>query len=99
MTLTSPDPEYREELKKITGILSTLGEKEKFFFVDEFGPFAVKIQGGRLLVKRGEVKTYPQMQVSKGKLICTALQRMLRSSKSRRNELILLMYHIISYNL
>lgn len=71
-TLTSPDPDYREKLKKITGILSTLGEREKFFSVDEFGPFAVKIQGGRALVKKGEVRTYPQMQVSKGKLICTA---------------------------
>jgi transposase len=70
--LTSPDPNYREKLQKITNILSNLTEKEKFFSVDEFGPFAIKIQGGRSIVKKGEVKTYPQWQKSKGCLICTA---------------------------
>lgn len=70
--LTSPDPKYREKLGVITGILSKLGQKEKFFSVDEFGPFSVKIQGGRSYVKKGEIKTYPQRQFSKGKLICTA---------------------------
>jgi hypothetical protein len=70
--LTSPDPRYREKLAVITGILSQLGPKEKFFSVDEFGPFSVRIQGGRSYVKKGEFKTYPQRQFSKGKLICTA---------------------------
>ncbi len=71
-TLTSPDPLYREKLQKITTILSNLGAKEKFFSVDEFGPFAVKMKGGRVLVKKGENRTYPQFQKSKGCLICTA---------------------------
>lgn len=71
-TLTSPDPLYREKLQKITAILSNLGEKEKFFSVDEYGPFAVKRKGGRSLVKNGETLTYPQFQKSKGCLICTA---------------------------
>jgi transposase len=70
--LTSPDPQYREKLSVITGILSRLGPKEKFFSVDEFGPFSVRIQGGRSYVKKGETKTFPQRQFSKGRLICTA---------------------------
>jgi len=44
--LTSTDPLYREKLKEITRILQSLKPKEKFFSIDEFGPFAVKIQGG-----------------------------------------------------
>lgn len=70
--LTSPDPLYREKLAKITDILSNLGPKEKFFSVDEFGPFAIKRKGGRSLVKREERNTYPQWQRTKGSLICTA---------------------------
>jgi transposase len=70
--LTSPDPDYHEKLIKITNILSHLREKEKFFSIDEYGPFSVKIQGGKALTKKGDVRTYPQYQKSKGKLICTA---------------------------
>ena len=49
--LTSKDPNYREKLNKITGILSNLGEKERFFSIDEFGPLAIKLQGGKALVQ------------------------------------------------
>lgn len=70
--LTSNDPHYREKLENITHILSHLGPKEKFFSVDEYGPFAVKIRGGRSLVGPGEIKTIPQIQESKGSLIFTA---------------------------
>lgn len=70
--LTSPDPDFRIKMDHIKNILSNLGPKEKFFSVDEFGPFAVKIKGGRSLVKRGERKTFPQIQKSKGFTICTA---------------------------
>ncbi|MDB5129792.1 IS630 family transposase [Mucilaginibacter sp.] len=70
--LTSPDPDFREKLSHIQSILQDLGPKEKFFSVDEYGPFSVKMKGGRALVKRGESKTYPQHQKSKGCLICTA---------------------------
>lgn len=70
--LTSPDPDFREKLSHIQSILQHLGSKEKFFSVDEYGPFSVKMKGGRALVKRGESKTYPQHQKSKGCLICTA---------------------------
>ena len=71
-TLTSPDPDFREKLDAIKIILSNLKEDEKFFSVDEYGPFSVKIKGGRSIVKKGERKTYPQRQKSKGFLICTA---------------------------
>ena len=71
-TLTSPDPLYREKLSKITEILANLKPNEKFFSVDEFGPFAIKLKGGRSLVHKDEIKTYPQWQKSKGCLICTA---------------------------
>ena len=70
--LTSTDPNYRDKLQKITQILSNLGPKDKFFSIDEFGPFSVKIQGGRSLMPPGEVRTIPQWQKSKGKLIMTA---------------------------
>jgi transposase len=70
--LTSTDPKYKEKLKEITRILSNLGPKEKFFSVDEFGPFSVKIQGGRSLTPPGQTRTFPQYQKSKGSLIITA---------------------------
>lgn len=70
--LTSNDPNYQKKLEKVTAILSNLGPKEKFFSVDEYGPFAVKMQGGKSLVGPGEIKTIPQHQKSKGSLIFTA---------------------------
>ena len=70
--LTSPDPDYRMKLQAITEILRNLKPDERFFSVDEFGPFAVKIQGGRSLVGPGEIRTVPQRQKSKGSLIVTA---------------------------
>jgi len=70
--LTSPDPEYRTKLKRITAILSRLGAKEKFFSIDEFGPCAVKRRGGVALVPGDQIRTIPQRQQSKGSLICTA---------------------------
>ena len=70
--LTSNDPQYREKLAHLTHILSHLGPKEKIFSVDEYGPFAIKLRGGKSLVGPGEVKTIPQIQQSKGSLIFTA---------------------------
>jgi transposase-like protein len=45
--LTSNDPHYKDKLRKLTSILSRLGPEERFFSIDEFGPFAVKKRGGR----------------------------------------------------
>lgn len=70
--LTSNDPLYREKLKEITAILSNLNPKEKFFSIDEFGPFAIKIHGGRSWTAPGDHKIIPQWQKSKGSLIITA---------------------------
>jgi transposase len=74
--LTSNDPNYRQKLQAITDILQNLKPDEKFFSVDEFGPFAIKIQGGRSLVKIGEIRTVPQFQNSKGTLTVTAALEM-----------------------
>jgi hypothetical protein len=70
--LTSNDPNYKDKLRNITSILQNLGPKEKFFSIDEYGPFAIKIQGGRSLVPIGHPRTVPQHQRSKGTLIVTA---------------------------
>ena len=69
--LTSNDPEYEQKVRKITNILAHLKADEKFFSVDEFGPFAVKMQGGRSFMKPGEERIVPQFQKSKGVLIVT----------------------------
>jgi hypothetical protein len=70
--LTSTDPNYEEKLKEITRTLQRLGPNEKFFSIDEYGPFAIKIKGGRSLVPKGHPRTFPQRQRSKGTLIITA---------------------------
>jgi len=72
ITLTSNDPDYKEKLAGITKILSGLKENEKFFSIDEYGPFAIKIQGGKSLVPAGTYKSVPQWQKNKGSLILTA---------------------------
>jgi len=70
--LTSNDPEYKEKLQKITRILRRLGPNDRFFSIDEFGPFSVKQIAGKRLVPSGEYPTVPQWQKSKGWLIITA---------------------------
>jgi transposase len=70
--LTSPDPNYRQKLQEITRVLSTLRDDEKFFSIDEFGPFSVRMRGGIALTPKGTVRVVPQRQRSKGRLIVTA---------------------------
>ena len=70
--LTSNDPLYREKLEEMASILSNLKPNEKFFSIDEFGPFAIKIHGGRSWTPPGDQKIVPQRQKSKGSLIVTA---------------------------
>ncbi len=70
--LTSNDPDYEKKVKKITSILAKLKADEKFFSIDEFGPFAVKMRGGQSYMKAGQVRVVPQFQKSKGVLIVTA---------------------------
>lgn len=72
VVLTSHDPKYREKLTHIQDILADLGQDERFFSIDEFGPFAVKMKAGRALTPPGVQPTVPQWQTSKGCLILTA---------------------------
>ena len=72
VVLTSSDPSYREKLERVQNVLSNLGEQERFFSIDEFGPFAVKAKPGRVLSEPGLLPSVPQWQKSKGWLIATA---------------------------
>lgn len=72
VVLTSTDPAYREKLGHIQEILANLQGDERFFSIDEFGPFAVKMKGGRVLAAPETQPTVPQWQKSKGCLILTA---------------------------
>src|ERR1043166_879349 len=49
VTLTSSDPLYRQKVDAIKKVLSELKGDEAFFSIDEFGPFAVKMRGGKSL--------------------------------------------------
>lgn len=72
ISLTSSDPDYREKVDRIKSTLSTLTDAEAFFSIDEFGPFAVKMKGGRALQPPNVIRSVPQWQSSKGSLIVTA---------------------------
>jgi hypothetical protein len=70
--VTSNDPDYKEKVERVQHILSHLGSNERFFSIDEYGPFAIQMRGGRSLVGPGESRIIPQYQKSKGSLIVTA---------------------------
>lgn len=72
VVLTSTDPEYREKLEHLQSILGALLPSERFFSIDEYGPFAIKMKGGHWLVGPDENPSVPQWQKSKGWLILTA---------------------------
>lgn len=59
--------------------MSHLKNDERFFSIDEFGPFAVKMIPGRVLVEPGVHPTVPQRQKSKGWLIVTAALELSRN--------------------
>ncbi len=96
--LTSNDPNYKEKVEKITEILSNLKPNEKFFSIDEFGPLAIKMQGGRSWVPPGQTKTIPQWQKSKGSMLITGALELstnqithFYSSKKNTDEMIKLL--------
>jgi transposase len=70
--LTSPDPMYKEKFLAIQTILENITENEKFFSIDEYGPFAVKPKGGKVLALPGVRPTFPQVKQSKGWFVMTA---------------------------
>lgn len=67
--LTSPDPDYKAKVEKLLDTLQGLKEGERFFFIDEVGPYRVKKYGGRVLMPKDQT---PQMrkenQKSRGKI-------------------------------
>lgn len=69
--LVSSDPEFDEKYERIQQILSNLGEKERFFSIDEYGPKSIRPKGGRMLVSRGELPVYRKVDKGKGSFICT----------------------------
>jgi transposase len=79
VTLTSPDPLYREKVDAIKKALSALKDDEAFFSIDEFGPFAIKMRGGKALQPPGGIRHVPQWQKSKGSLIVTAALELSRN--------------------
>ena len=70
--LTSPDPKFREKVAHIQNVLANLKESERFFSVDEYGHFSVKMRGGTSIGVKGQHKIIPKLQYSKGFLIVTA---------------------------
>jgi transposase len=103
VVLTSQDPEYSSKLAHIQNILSNLTENDAFFSIDEFGPFAVKMKGGRSLVGPGVYPVVPQWQKSKGCLIMTAALELstnqvthFYSKKKNTTEMIKLMDVLVS---
>jgi len=79
VVLTSSDPAYREKYQHIQDILSSLKDDERFFSIDEYSPFAIKMKAGRVLVELGVQPTVPQWQKSKGWLILTAALELSRN--------------------
>jgi hypothetical protein len=97
VALTSKDPEYREKLDAIKKVLGSLASNEAFFSIDELGPVAVKMRGGRSLQPQGQVRTVPQWQKSRGAFILTAALDLARnqisfffSERKNTDEIILL---------
>ncbi len=68
MVLTSPDPEYKEKVKRILETLQGLKEGDCFFFIDEVGPYRVKKYGGQRLSLKDQVEIIPANQRGRGKI-------------------------------
>jgi transposase len=83
LVLTSHDPDYRAKVEAIRKITSELQDDEAFCSIDEYGPFAIKMKGGKKRVAPGEQYVVPQWQKSKGWLILTAALEYERRSKNR----------------
>jgi transposase len=79
VVLTSTDPKYREKLDRVRSVLSALQDDERFFSIDEYGPFAIKAKAGRVLTAPGEMPSVQQWQKSKGWLIATVALELSRN--------------------
>lgn len=70
--LTSTDPGYSEKVRTLRSTLASLQPDEAFFSIDEYGPFIVRLHGGRALTPPGTVRVVPARQKARGTLILTA---------------------------
>ena len=70
--LTSNDPKFREKLANIQRILGNLKDDERFFSIDEYGPFSLRPKGGRSFMQKGHQRYFNPDAKSNGCLICTA---------------------------
>jgi transposase len=101
IVLTSSDPDYREKVDHIKGILKDLSDEERFFFVDEFGPFRIRFMPGKQLCKPGEIPSVPQWQKGRGTLIITGALELssnqishFYSEKKNTSEMIKMVEHL-----
>jgi len=69
--IVSTDPEFKAKYAEIQRILANLGEKEKFFSIDEYGPCSVRAKGGRQLALPGDQPVFLAVLKGKGYIICT----------------------------
>ena len=66
--LMSPDPHYREKVQRLLDTLQSLKEGERFFFIDEAGPYRVKKYGGKVLRLEGQPDHIETPSKSRGKV-------------------------------
>jgi transposase len=69
--IVSNDPDFKVKYAEIKRILSNLGEREKFFSIDEYGPSSIRPKGGRQLAFKGDQPTFQGVMKGKGYIICT----------------------------
>jgi hypothetical protein len=62
----------RQKLECVQSVLTSLSPDERFFSIDEFGPFAIKANASRMLAEPGATPSVPQWQRSRGWLIAIA---------------------------
>ncbi len=79
VVLTSNDPDYKQKLDRVQAVLGMLRPDERFFSIDEFGPFVIKAKAGRVLAEAGTRPSVQQWQKSKGWLIATAALELSRN--------------------
>jgi transposase len=72
VVLTSKDPDYQAKLDKVMAIVGALKPTERFFSIDEYGPFYVRRMTGRRLSAPDDPPKVPQWQHGRGKLTMTA---------------------------
>jgi len=70
--LTSTDPDYSEKVRTLRSTLASLQSDEAFFSIDEYGPFIVRLHGGKALTPPGTIRIVPARQKARGTLILTA---------------------------